>query len=381
MEHIEIAVIGAGPAGSFCAYNLAKKGFSVNLFDYSHPREKPCGGGISPAAQQKYEFINAMPIKKMKFCQLRIISPSNKEILLEGEKGGCMVSRLQFDGYILEMALKEGAELTKEKVIDLRPDNRGWLIRTKKDVVHSKIIVGADGTNSIVRARTIGRFEKEDLGLTFGYFVKGIEDDIPTIKFLENKKGFIWAFTRPEVSSIGIGVSLSDRFTDPISNELHYFIKRTDRKMYFHQKWAALVPFITKNKTWRKPVSGDNWILIGDAAGHVDPIFAEGILYALWSAELAAKTISQNRPGYFDKIWRQAYGTILIEGSRIRPILYSKVLIELAFQLACGSQSLRRFLYDLIGGRSEPYHTIPNRLIKLLPTVAKENLVSKILLF
>ena len=47
---IDIAIVGAGPAGSWAAYNLARHGARVTIFDPSHPREKPCGGGVTGRA-------------------------------------------------------------------------------------------------------------------------------------------------------------------------------------------------------------------------------------------------------------------------------------------------------------------------------------------
>ncbi|RLI39926.1 hypothetical protein DRO69_13640, partial [Candidatus Bathyarchaeota archaeon] len=320
-----IAIIGGGPAGSFCAYNLAKNGLRPLIFDNSHPREKPCGGGISPFAQAKFPFIKNLPISIGGGNKLRIISPLDKETNIEGKQRCITVSRLEFDESLIKMATEAGAKLVKEKVIDVKNTKKGWIIITKKTKVFSEILVGADGVTSLVRKKTIGSFEKADLGFTYGYFVKGIENKIATIKFLKGKKGYIWAFPRVDHTSLGIGIPLSE--AKGAKRELDLFISKYYPKIDIISEWVALIPSITRLKTYEISVAGDNWILIGDAAGHVDPIFAEGILYALWSAELAAKAIVQINPRKFDKLWRREYGTKLIEGVKFKNLLYNKLLL------------------------------------------------------
>ena len=54
--------------------------------------------------------------------------------------------------------------------------------------------------------------------------------------------------------------------------------------------------------------AGNKWILVGDAAGHVDPISGGGILYALWGAKLAAKAIKENYLESYDMEWKKEFG-------------------------------------------------------------------------
>jgi flavin-dependent dehydrogenase len=63
---IEVAIVGGGPAGAYCAYNLAENGICPIIFDHSHPREKPCGGMISPLAQELFPFLKELPIEHKK---------------------------------------------------------------------------------------------------------------------------------------------------------------------------------------------------------------------------------------------------------------------------------------------------------------------------
>ncbi len=76
------------------------------------------------------------------------------------------------------------------------------------------------------------------------------------------------------------------------------------------------------------PSSGENWILVGDAAGHVNPITGAGILYSLWSAKLAADAIQNKDLKSYDKIWRNAYGDELRNLSRKKIKFFEPLRIE-----------------------------------------------------
>jgi len=75
---IEIAIVGAGPAGAYCASSLARKGFRPVLFDDSHPREKPCGGGITPFAQDEFPFLKDLPFAHEETNQVQIVYMNDK---------------------------------------------------------------------------------------------------------------------------------------------------------------------------------------------------------------------------------------------------------------------------------------------------------------
>ena len=76
--------------------------------------------------------------------------------------------------------------------------------------------------------------------------------------------------------------------------------------------------FITDPEFYNKPSCGDSWILLGDAAGHTDPIVAEGIYYAIESAKIASEAIINNDIGSYDSMWRGIYGNFLKERAEFR---------------------------------------------------------------
>jgi geranylgeranyl reductase family protein len=326
MEQIEdVAIVGGGPAGAYCAFELAKKGIYATIFDDSHPREKPCGGGISPLVIKKFPFVERFHSKGNISAGFKIISPKNREVV--AREGGFNVSRRYFDEGILKMATENRAKLIRERVTDVEKKQNFWKIKTNRRIVSTKIIVGADGVSSLVRRKTIGPIPRENLGLGYGYFVTGVEREYTTMKFLDEIPGYIWIFPRDNHSSIGISSEL--RYGNRLKKLLDDFIRSYCPQIRVISRFAAMLPLAKNPDFFMLPCAGVDWVLVGDAAGHVDPITGEGILYALWSGKLAAEVIKRNELKSYDRLWRKEYGNSLRENCARRDMFYNPLMIEL----------------------------------------------------
>jgi len=325
---INVAIIGAGPAGSYCAYKLTEQGICPTLFDHSHPREKPCGGLIPANAQEFFPFIKTIPVEHSERNSMQLISPSGRKTMVRFKKGMLRgFSRLKFDQHLLNMATNRGSELIEEKVIGLEQKYGWWKVRTQRQTYSVKTLVGADGANSLVRRNTIGSLSKTDKGLCFGYITKGLEKEDVTIKFLPKNKGYIWIIPRGDTTSVGVG-GLGIRSTE-LKNLVNTFISEHCQRAEKISEWAALIPNVRHVKTFYQPIAGRNIILIGDAAGHVSPISGSGIAYALLDGELAAETIAEGHPEMFNEQWIKTYGQWLLLETRLRDWVYKAPLLEL----------------------------------------------------
>src|SRR6478672_7947131 len=125
---IDVAIVGAGPAGAHAAYVLARRGVRVTIFDGSHPREKPCGGGVTGRALAlvRDEIVPAnfshTVIRSARFTQSGLRSDVQPEKLAVGahvpldDDALVVVSRSVFDEELLKAAVSVGASLVRSRV-------------------------------------------------------------------------------------------------------------------------------------------------------------------------------------------------------------------------------------------------------------------------
>jgi len=334
---IQTAIVGGGPAGAYCACCLTENGIYPTIFDHTHPREKPCGGLVSSSAQELFPFLRHIPIEHTAKNKFYFVSPNGNQICLRNNLLG--FSRLMFDQYLVNRAVEKGAELIKEEVVALKRKGDFWYLKTKKQTYVAKILIGADGVNSLVRRKVIGPLSKKNIGLCFGYFVnESVVEDI-TIIFSPYRKGYLWAIPRGRNTCFGIGTTeISDSYG--LKKELDMFIQKNYPNIKKASSWAALTPNIKDPRTFSMPLAGTNWILIGDAAGHVNPISGEGILYALLDGKLASQAIAENAPKRFNQLWTERYGMNLLSKIKMRKWLYKKPVLELYCQTLRGINTL-----------------------------------------
>lgn len=226
------------------------------------------------------------------------------------------------------MALDRGAELINERVLSAQREGDSWKVKTAAKSYRVRILVGADGVNSIVRRSIVGSLCNRDKGFCFGYLVKGMEDEEMTIRFMAHRKGFAWIMPRDDHTCIGIG-SAHLSLACGLKEELDLFINKHYPHIRKLRKWAALIPNVKHLRTLNTAVAGSNWILVGDAAGHVDPVLGEGIPYALMDGKLAAEAVVKNRPEVFNQLWREEYGLSFLINVELRKCLYNKPILEL----------------------------------------------------
>jgi len=207
--------------------------------------------------------------------------------------------------------------------LDVKKTRSGWRIKTNKESYLAKILVGADGVNSVVRRNTVGPISKENLGLTFGYKTTCVEEAQATIKFLSEIPGYIWVFPGNNYVNIGIGSELN--YGNLLKRLLDDFIRSYCPQTKIISKYAAMLPSAKNPEFFSLPCAGKNWILLGDAAGHVDPTSGGGIFYALWGGKLAAFAIKENDLKVYENTWRNEYGNTLLESCMKKGDFYDPV--------------------------------------------------------
>jgi flavin-dependent dehydrogenase len=153
--------------------------------------------------------------------------------------------------------------------------------------------------------------------LACGYILTGVPEDQYITKFLDIK-GYIWVFSRADHTSAGIGATFGTVSGKDLFKKLDDFLCENYPGFKIKKKYSALIPTAADESFFDKPCSGDNWLLVGDAAGHVDPVIGEGIYYALGSAKAAAQAIRVDDIHSYETLWRDKYGDSLKQSASSR---------------------------------------------------------------
>ncbi len=147
----QVVVIGAGPAGASAAYFLSALGFEVLVVEKQQfPRNKTCGGGVTPKVLQELHFSLETVIEKT-IKQTILTNNNNLPITITREHPMVyMVERAKFDQFLLDKAVETGAKLKYGKVIKIVSVNDGYEVQLADGtVIAADYIIGADGAQGV----------------------------------------------------------------------------------------------------------------------------------------------------------------------------------------------------------------------------------------
>lgn len=317
---MRVAIVGGSVAGAFLALELRDSRHKVLMFDPRAPWEKPCGGAVCLDTFDQFPVLKELYTLAHRPSRFRWISSTGKKSVSSAtnDQWG-IVARCDLNRAMLERATRAGnVRFLSERVTDFALDDQRWQVRTAENhTFEAEILIGADGARSLVRRRMLAEIPKGHLSLAVGYMVSGVPLDCVTIKTFSDLDGYLWYLPRADHVSLGIGRSLGAISYRDLWKRLELFIGEHCPTAQRERRWSALVPAIRNPVFWRIPCAGENWAVIGDAAGHVHPITGEGISYALLSAHLAAQAIIAGDLAEYDHAWRAAYGTTLHRASAL----------------------------------------------------------------
>jgi geranylgeranyl reductase family protein len=385
----DVAIVGAGPAGAWAARKLARAGARVTIFDPSHPREKPCGGGLTGRAVGLIvNELGALPAPAVTVAVTRLeramASPAALARIGEGdridvplvargvsaESSLVVTSRAALDRGLLDAACRAGATLVAERVIDVAAEAGGVVVRTRRATYRAGMLIGADGPGSLVRRRLARAFSRAQLSVGAGYFVSGASSREIVIRWVADPPGYLWSFPRPDHLAVGIcaqgdaGVGVE---------QLHRHAADWLAAAALAPSPAGLTPYawpipsLDAADLARPLPGGDRWLLLGDAAGLVDPLTREGIFYALLSGDLAASALAGDAAGA-DGYRARVAETILPELRRAAVLkrgFFGAEFSRLVVSALADSAAVRDVMVDLLGGR-QPYVGLRRRLLGTL---------------
>lgn len=364
----DVAVIGGGPAGLWASRRLALGGANVALVDGSHPREKPCGGGVTARAlaligSSVATLTRGVPIESAAFEHgtrraVVTLADARHELRL------AVVSRRDFDGHLLALAEDAGVDVHRTRTVDLSRAGSAWRIETRAGVLDAHWVIGADGPGSLVRRRLSTPFAREDLSIASGFYVHGVSSRQVDISFETDPAGYLWSFPRPDHLAVG-ACAQADQTSSArlLAMTARWLDRHVDGGRRERYSWP--IPSLRARTLERERPSGDRWMLIGDAAGLVDPITREGIFFALTSANLAADSLlkAKDPAAAYAAQLRAGILAELILAARLKARFFRPEFMGLLVSALQRSARIRAVMADLVAGE-QPYHTLRRRLLK-----------------
>jgi geranylgeranyl reductase family protein len=292
-KSFDLAVVGAGPAGSTLARQVSLAGKSVVLIEKDPlPRYKTCAGGVTHRARRLLDFDISSVVERTITEGLITYKMDKGFVKPYPEPIAYMVMRDRFDDLLTRKATEAGATLFEgARVKSIEATGEGYAVHFADSVIHAKLLAGADGANGVVARQTGLHAEvRGDVALEAEIEVspaqveawdKRIALDVGYIK-----EGYAWVF--PKGKHLSIGVGAMKRHAPALRGYYECYLASlglgdyTVRSVRGHH-----IPMRLRNT----PVARGRVLLVGDAAGVADPFSGEGIYHAIKSAQLAAPVV------------------------------------------------------------------------------------------
>ena len=396
MNKFDFMIVGAGPAGSFAAELLAKGGATVALFDGRPAGEpKACGGGVTAKALKAWPQLLGAVGRTV--TELEMFSPSGKRLHMKLDEPFAIYSRIAFDSYLRDRAGDAGATVISQKISSRgihKKDGYWNLTDSSGKEFRGKVLVGAEGANSGIARMLVGPLATSEMEVAFGYRAPLPQNvDAPTVvAFLPGWIGYAWAFPRLDHISFGIATTQDAFEHKPLDDLLWNFMvayylhregqpaalwtAKEDRERDVQirseleasaERYAARIPGLSFTTLETRKTCGEDWALLGDAAGFADPVTGEGIYYALRSAELFAECSLAGKQCEYEQRWRADFGNELKRASQMRRRFYGNFwgapFTERMIEFARGHRGIKRVLGDLVAGE-QGYVDLKKKLAK-----------------
>ena len=289
---VDVLVVGAGPAGSSTAIHLARGGARVLLVDKARfPRDKPCGGGLTGRALKRIP-VDPSPVVERDVDRFELRLRYGSSFARTHDKPLIrMTQRRRLDEFLAGQAAAAGAEFRDGTGVELTEmTDDGVSARAGDEVVHADVLVGADGANGVV-ARAIGVDEEIVRGVALEGNVPlaalgGDYERTAVIALVVVPGGYGWVFPKGDHANLCVGGWGSE------GPRLREHLGRLARA---HGLDPGVLTDVKGHRLPMRrlgtPAGNGRVLLVGDAAGLVDPLSGDGMYEAFVSARLAADAV------------------------------------------------------------------------------------------
>jgi geranylgeranyl reductase family protein len=275
MSSFDVAIVGAGPAGSTAAYRLASAGKRVLLVDRAtFPRDKPCGGGVTVRAARLLPFSLGAVIEDVIERVELGLRYRHRFAKVTQAPIAYMTQRRRLDEFLLRKAEEAGAEVREATTVDARE-------------LDARFVIGADGCNGTTAKQLgLGGGILHGVALEANYPHEARFAGTMILELAAVVGGYGWIFPKGDHVNVGVG---GDEEEGP---RLRAELKR------MCEAFGIDVEAATDTRGYRLPMRTPETVLvrgnaavIGDAAGLVDPFSGDGMYEAFLSARLVTEAV------------------------------------------------------------------------------------------
>ena len=389
-KKFDVIIVGAGPAGAATAIALGNSGLSVALLDKSKfPRDKTCGDALSVDVVNQLKILS--PLLSDSFEQLaakipsygvKIFAPNGEPLDIpfvyqQEKKCGYVCSRLDFDHLLVRhLATYPNVSLFEDCLVSGVEDAGSQIrVHTNCGCFSGLMIVGADGAYSVIAKKLTNlKPDKEHYSAGLRLYCEGVSGFHPE-KFIELHffqhilPGYFWIFPLPDnTANVGIGMlsSTVSKKKVNLKEVLHQLISThpafADRFKHAKPKETVKgygLPLGSKKRS----LSGERYLLTGDAASLIDPFSGEGIANAIRSGRVAASHILKCfRENNFTKSFNTQYD------HEIYRRMWKELRLSRALQRLCKYP----WLFNFVVGKANQSRYVHQLLIDALANVDKK---------
>jgi geranylgeranyl reductase family protein len=359
-ERVDVVVVGAGPAGSTAAYRLASDGATVLILDRaSFPRDKACGGGVTMRGARLLPFA-IDPVVECVVERVHV-TMGHHGPRRDVDGGGPMVlmtQRRRLDHFLVERAIAAGAEFrdrTRVRGIRIAPD--GVVVSTDHGTIAAEVLVGADGANGVTRAA---------LGVPAPSYAIALEGNLPRgavgfddaryvsealLEFSTVPGGYGWIFPKGDHCNFGVGGWFTEgpRLREHLAELCEAHGVAMDDIVHLRGHRLPI-------RRSGAPIAMPRAVLVGDAAGLVDPFSGDGIYEAFLSSKIASEAIADVLLGRATDLSSYPERLGIALGPHVSGAWVAKLIIERAPRVMIGILSIPR-MRRTVGERLRSPHT------------------------
>lgn len=382
MQQYDILIIGAGPAGCAAAIQLGKTDLHVAVIDKAaFPRDKTCGDALSVDVMNQLPMLSEALAEKFKAMAekvpswgVTIYSPNANAVEIpfihnKEEKCGYICKRWDFDHLLFgELEPLSNIDVYEGEAVETITREDGEVhVTTSTQQFKAKMILGADGANSVVSRlldgpKTIKNHHSAGLRVYYDNVQGFHEKDYIELFFFEQiLPGYLWIFPLPDhKANVGIGMLSSEVSKRNVNlrevlNELITTHPRLKDRFANARALETIKGFGLPLGSIKREISGDQFLLLGDAAGLIDPFSGEGIANAIRSGRVAADHLAEAfaasdfsaafNKAYDKEIYRRMWNEFQVSRT-LQKLARAPRLFNFMIKKAHQSKRMKRFIIE-----------------------------------